>query len=84
MYKMQTRNFYFSKWLDCVQNTLNNCGFSEYWIHQNVPDNCDLAKIKKKKHLIDQFKQTWYNSIFELFSVLILEFLSIIMVLINI
>ena len=49
MYKMHTRNFYFSKWLDCVLDTLNNCGFSEYWIHQNVPDNCYLAKMIKKK-----------------------------------
>ena len=61
---MHTRNFYFSKRLDCVQNTLNNCGFSKYWIHQNVPDNCDLAKMIKKPRLVDQFKQTWYNSIF--------------------
>ena len=66
MYKMHTRNFYFSKWLNCVQNTLNSCRFSEYWIHQNVPDNCGLAKKLKKKRLIDQFKQTWYKSIFEL------------------
>ena len=27
MYKMQTRNFYFSKWLICVESTLNNCVF---------------------------------------------------------
>ena len=83
MYKMHTRNFYFSKWLDCVQNTLNNCKFSEYWIHKNVPDNSGLAKMIKTR-LIDQFKQTWYNSIFEFLSVLNLEFLSIIMVLKNI
>ena len=47
MYKMHTRNFYFSKWLDCVQNTLNNCGFSEYLIHQNVPDNWFSKNDKK-------------------------------------
>ena len=46
-YKMHTRNFYFSKCIDCVQNTLNNCGFSEYLILQNVPDNCGLAKMIK-------------------------------------
>ena len=36
MYKLHTGIFYFSKWLNCVESTLNNCGFSEYWIHQNV------------------------------------------------
>ena len=65
MYKMHTRNFYFSKWLNCVESTLNNCGFSEYWIHQNVPDNCCLARMVKCR-LIDQFKQNWYNSVFEM------------------
>ena len=48
MYKMHTRNFYFSKWLDCVQNTLNNREFSLNWIHQIFPDNCGLAKMIKK------------------------------------
>ena len=47
MYKMHTRNFYFSKWLDCGQNTLNYCVFSGYCIHQNVPDNCGLAQMIK-------------------------------------
>ena len=65
MYKMHTRGFYSSKWLVCVQNTLNDCGFSEYWIHQNVLANCCLAKMVKSR-LIDQFKQNWYNSVFEI------------------
>ena len=34
LYNLHTGNFYFSKWLNCVESTLNNCGFSEYWIHQ--------------------------------------------------
>ena len=65
MYKLHTGNFYFSKWLNCVESTLNNCGFSEYWIHQNVPVNYCLAKMVKSR-LIDQFKQNWYNSVFDL------------------
>ena len=56
MYKMHTRGFYSSKWLACVENTLNDCSFSEYWIHQNVPAICCLAKIVKSR-LIDQFIQ---------------------------
>ena len=83
MYKMHTRNFYFSKWLDCVQNTLNSCGFSEYWIHQKVPENCGFAKMVKNR-LIDQFKQTCIILYLNFLSVLILEFLNRITVLKNI
>lgn len=39
--------------------------FSEYWIHQNVPANCCLAKMVKSR-LIDQFRQNWYNSVFKI------------------
>ena len=65
MYKMHTRGFYSSKWLVCVENTLNDCGFSEFWIYQNVSANCCLAKMVKSR-LIDHFKQNWYNSVFEI------------------
>ena len=44
---MHTRNFYFSKWLDGVQITLNNCVFSEYWIHLNVPEKYCLSKMAR-------------------------------------
>ena len=81
MYKMHTRNFYFSKWLDCVQNTLNNCGFSEYWIHQNVPDNCGLAKMIKKNALLISLNRPGIILYLNFLSVLISELLSIIMVL---
>ena len=82
---MHTPNFYFSKWLDCVQNTLNNCGFSEYWIHQNVPDNCGLAKmIKTAFKLLISLNRPGISLYLNFLSVLILEFLSIIMVLKNI
>ena len=80
MYKMHTRNFYFSKWLNCVQNTLNSCRFSEYWIHQNVPDNCGLAK-KLKNALLISLNRPGINLYLNFLSVLILEFLSKIMVL---
>ena len=68
---MHKRNFYFAKWLDCGLNTLNYCVFSGYCIHQNAPDNCGLAQMIKT-----QFKQTWYNSIFELSKCLIFRILS--------
>ena len=59
MYNMHTRNFYFSKWLDCVQNTLNNCGFSEYWIYLFIylytlfnEGKTHLANIKLFYHVV--------------------------------
>ena len=55
LYKMHTRNFYFSKWLDCVHNILNNCGFSDFRINQFVPEKYSLSKMVKTR-LIDQFK----------------------------
>ena len=51
--------------LNVYKKTLNNCGFSEYWIYQSVPEKCWLARMVKNR-LIDQFKQNWYNSVFEL------------------
>ena len=82
MYKMHTQNFYFSKWLDCVQNTLNSCGFSKYWIHQKVPENCGLAKMVKN-HFIN-LSRLGIILYLNFLSVLILEFLNRITVLKNI
>lgn len=65
LHTMHTRHFYFSKWIDCVQNTLNHCGFSEFWINQYVPENCCLSKMVKTR-LIDQYKQNWFNSAYDL------------------
>ena len=39
--------------------------FLNFWIYQNVPANCCLAKMVKSR-LIDHFKQNWYNSVFEI------------------
>ena len=64
--KCTRKMFTFSNWLDCVQGTLNNCGISEYWIHQNIPKIYCLSKMVKNR-LIDQ---SWYNSVFDLSNLL--------------
>lgn len=64
VFKMHSRNIYFSKWIDCVERTLNNCGYSEYWLNHHVPENCGLSR-KVKLRLINQYKQNWYSSMFE-------------------
>ena len=37
--------------------------FSEYWISQGVPKNVALSSMVKQR-LCDQYKQTWYEIIF--------------------
>ena len=48
----------------CTKHVEKLC-FSEHWMHQNVPENYCFAKMVKH-HIIDQFKQNWYKSVFEL------------------
>jgi hypothetical protein len=44
---MHNRNFFHSKWICSIENILNECGYSEYWLTQNVPlmNLPDLLKI---------------------------------------
>ena len=60
---MHVKKFFHSKWISCIQNTLNNCGFSEYWISQGVPKNVALSSMVKQR-LCDQYNQTWYERVF--------------------
>ena len=56
LYTMHNRNFFHSK---CsIENILNECGYSEYWLTQNVPKSVCLSKNVKQR-LCDQFKQRW-------------------------
>ena len=53
MYQMHSRTFYNSKRLNFIENTLNISGYSEYWINENVSENCSLfkmVKISSSKH----------------------------------
>jgi hypothetical protein len=62
---MHVEKFVHSKWISCIENILNNCGFSEYWISQgvHVPKNVALSSMVKQR-LCDQYKQTWYEKVF--------------------
>lgn len=64
LYTMHNRNMYHSEWIRCVENTLNECGCSEYWLTQNVSKSVNLAKIVKQR-LCDQFKQKWCATVYE-------------------
>ena len=57
------KKFFHSKWTSCIENTLNTCGFSEYWISQGVPKNVVLSSMVKQR-LCDRYKQTWYERVF--------------------
>jgi hypothetical protein len=63
LYNMHVKQFFHSKWISCIENTLNICGFSEYWISQSVPKNVALSSMVKQR-LCDQYKQTWYERVF--------------------
>jgi hypothetical protein len=61
LYTMHNRNFFHSK---CsIENILNECGYSEYWLTQNVPKSVCLSKNVKQR-LCDQFKQRWYTTVY--------------------
>ena len=61
LYTMHNRNFFHSK---CsIENILNECGYSEYWLTQNVPKSVCLSKNVKQR-LCDQFKQRWSTTVF--------------------
>ena len=56
---MHVKQFFHPKWISCIENTLNICVFSEYWISQGVA----LSSMVKQR-LCDQYKQTWSEIIF--------------------
>ena len=59
---MHLDNFVHSKWIVCIETTLNTCGLSQYWLSQNVPKNVNLFNLVKQG-LCDQFKQNWTNTV---------------------
>ena len=63
LYNMHVTKFLHSKWMSCIENTLNICGCSEYWISKDVPKNVALSSMVKQ-NLCDQYKQIWYERVF--------------------
>jgi hypothetical protein len=60
---MHQWDIFHSKWICCIEDILNDCGYSEYWIAQNVTKNVYLSKNVKLR-LCDQFKQKWSTVVF--------------------
>ena len=76
---MHQWGIFHSKWICCIENILNDCGYSEYWIAQNVTKNVYLSKNVKLR-LCDQLKKNGLQLFSIHQSVLITEFLNVIMV----
>lgn len=64
LYKMHVNHFFHSKWICSIEKTLNDSGYSEYWLSQSVPSNLSLSRMVKDR-LCDQFKQSWYNKVYD-------------------
>ena len=52
-----------TKWLNCVKDILNKCGFINYWNDQFVPRNVNLSK-KVKQYFYDSYVEYWKLQIF--------------------
>ena len=65
LFKLKEHNLFQSKWLNVIENTLNDCGLSEFWLAQYVPKQTCISKLVKTR-LMDQFKQNWYSNIFDM------------------
>ena len=39
LFTMHEWGIFHSKWMCCIEYILNDCGYSEYWIAQNVTKN---------------------------------------------
>ena len=48
-----------SKWLTCIKQTLDNCGYSFIWMQQNI--NINRFSLVIKRSLQDQYIQDWNN-----------------------
>ena len=65
MVELDKKNIYHSPWIVYVRTSLNQLGFSEYWLNQNVPSPNYFRNIVKLR-IKDQFAQLWSSKINEL------------------
>ena len=63
LYQLDLCDVYHSKWLNCVKDILNKCGFINYWNDQFVPRNFNLLK-KVKQYFNDSYVEYWKLQIF--------------------
>ena len=58
MYELDRRDIYSYSWIKFVKKTLEQLGFAEYWLNQNVQSASHFRNIIKLR-LKDQFIQLW-------------------------
>ena len=51
LYKLDEKNIFESEWIRTVKTTLNNCGFSGFWLNQTLPCSIDVFENKIKLRL---------------------------------
>ena len=64
MFELDQKNVYHHPWIVYVRTSLNQLGFSEYWLNQNVPSPNYFRNIVKLR-IKDQFVQLWQSEINE-------------------
>jgi hypothetical protein len=52
LYQLNFCDVYHSKWLNCVKDILNKCGFINCWNDQLVPRNYHITRLVQPLHRI--------------------------------
>ncbi|CAG2193283.1 unnamed protein product [Mytilus edulis] len=63
LYKLDSGNVYHSKWLNCVNDIISECGFINAWNNQYIDTNCQLSK-NVKQYYHNLFVNEWKAQIF--------------------
>lgn len=53
MHSMHIKHFFHSDWIVFVENVLNDCELSEYWLSQDLPKICHYLILLNKDYLIN-------------------------------
>lgn len=64
LYNLDLHGIFTSGWISFVKNTLNECGFGNLWLSQNIPSKAWFLKAVKLR-LTDQSTQTWSSQVFQ-------------------
>jgi len=59
LYHLDYNNLFNASWITHIKTILNNCGFSNLWLQQNI----SLPKANILQRIKDQFIQTWLSDI---------------------
>ena len=61
--KLDENDMYADPWLLFIKNTLNELGYTEFWVNQSVSGSSEWFRSIVKLRLGDQFKQKWAQEI---------------------